>query len=417
MGKGTRILAQGCQADNDTWKTGRNNNDLIIGCSGSGKTRSYVLPNILFGSESMIIGDTKGNLRRQTEDVLKQKGFHIIQLDFTDCFSSYGYNPFDFICFDDKRGCHVEQDIMTVAACIVPVKGYSDPYWELAARFYLESFIAYILECLPREEHSLDFAVRLLAEMGTGRFEKLMEELQEIHPSSFALSRYSLYKNNVRAEKMHESIRGILAEKLSVFAFDGAKAMFHRKERIRFADLGKEKTAVFLTVSDTDRSMDRLVDLFFTQAVHTLCQSADRDYGDSRLAVPVRLLLDDFAAGIHIPDFDKIISVIRSREISVSIILQGISQLESMYGHERAMTIINNCDNCLYLGGQDVETAQYISRRADKWLNTVLDMPLENAWLFTRGEKPKQVKKYDMESKETMDLLCGTEPAWSTDET
>lgn len=399
MGKGTRILAQGCQADNDTWKTGRNNNDLIIGGSGSGKTRSYVLPNILTGDESLIIGDTKGNLRRQTEDVLKQKGFRILHLDFTDCFSSCGYNPFDFIRFDDKRGCHVEQDIMTVAACIVPVRGCSDPYWELAARFYLESFIAYILECLPEKEHSLDFAVRLLAEMGTGRFEKLMEELQEIHPESFAISRYSLYKNNVRAEKMHESIRGILAEKLSVFAFDGAKAMFHRKERIQFAGLGKEKTAVFLTVSDTDRSMDRLVDVFFTQAVHTLCRSADRDYEDSRLPVPVRLMLDDFAAGIHIPDFDKIISVIRSREISVSIILQGISQLESIYGHERAMTIINNCDHCLYLGGQDVETAQYISRRADKWLNTVLDMPLEKAWLFTRGEQPRQVKKYDMESQ------------------
>lgn len=186
----------------------------------------------------------------------------------------------------------------------------------------------------------LDFAVRLLAEMGTGRFEKLMEELQEIHPGSFALSRYNLYKNNVRAEKMHESIRGVLAEKLSVFSFDGAKAMFHQKKRIDFNRLGREKTAVFLTVSDTDRSMDRLADMFFTQAVHTLCQSADRDYEDSKLAVPVRFLLDDFAAGIFIPDFDKIISVIRSREISVSIILQSISQLESMYGHARAMTII-----------------------------------------------------------------------------
>ncbi len=398
MGDGTRILAQGCRINNDTWKTGLNNNDLIIGPSGSGKTRSYVLPNILLGNESMVIADTKGNLKRQTEDVLKRKGFQIIQIDFTDCLYSYGYNPFDFIRYDSSRDCYVEQDILTMAACIVPVKGYSDPYWELAARFYLESFIAYILECLPEQEHSLDFAVRLLAEMGTGRFEKLMEELQEIHPGSFALSRYNLYKNNVRAEKMHESIRGILAEKLSVFSFDGAKAMFHQKKRIDFNRLGREKVAVFLTVSDTDRSMDRLADLFFTQAVHTLCQSADRDYEDSRLAVPVRFLLDDFAAGIFIPDFDKIISVIRSREISVSIILQSISQLESMYGHARAMTIINNCDNCLYLGGQDVETARYISTRADKWINTVLEMPLDEAWLFTRGSKPRQVRKYQMES-------------------
>lgn len=398
MGNGSRILAQGCRISNDTWKTGLNNNDLIIGPSGSGKTRGYVLPNILLGNESMIIGDTKGNLKKQTEDVLKRRGFQIIQIDLTDCLSSYGYNPFDFIRYDSGRDCYAEQDILTMAACIVPVTGCNDPYWELAARFYLESFIAYILECLPEKEHSLDFAVRLLGEMGTGRFEKLMEELQEIHPGSFALSRYNLYKNNVRAEKMHESIRGVLAEKLSVFSFDGAKAMFCRQERIRFDRIGREKTAVFLTVSDTDRSMDRLADLFFTQAVHTLCQSADRDYGDSRLAVPVRFLLDDFAAGIFIPDFDKIISVIRSREISVSIILQSLSQLESMYGHAKAMTIINNCDNCLYLGGQDVETARYISTRADKWVNTILEMPLDEAWLFTRGGRARQVRKYQMES-------------------
>lgn len=129
MGDGTRILAQGCRISNDTWKTGLNNNDLIIGPSGSGKTRSYVLPNILLGNESMIIGNGKGNLKRQTEDVLKRKGFRIIQIDFTDCLSSYGYNPFDFIRYDSSRDCYAEQDILTMAACIVPVKGYSDPYW------------------------------------------------------------------------------------------------------------------------------------------------------------------------------------------------------------------------------------------------------------------------------------------------
>lgn len=108
----------------------------------------------------------------------------------------------------------------------------------------------------------------------------------------------------------------------------------------------------------------------------------------------MRLLLDDFAAGLYIPEFDKIISVIRSREISVSIMLQSISQLESMYGHPGAMTIINNCDNCLYLGGQDVETAKYMSVKANKWVNSILEMPLDKAWLFTRGQKARLVEKY-----------------------
>ena len=119
----------------------------------------------------------------------------------------------------------------------------------------------------------------------------------------------------------------------------------------------------------------------------------------------MRLLIDDFAAGLYIPEFDKIISVIRSREISVSIMLQSISQLESMYGHPGAMTIINNCDNCLYLGGQDVETSRYIavkanktadymSVKANKWVNSILEMPLDKAWLFTRGQKARLVRKY-----------------------
>lgn len=394
MAQGYRILAQDCQMSNDTWKTGLNNNDLIIGVSGSGKTRGYVLPNILLVNESMIIGDTKGNLFKQSEKQLREKGFQVVRIDFTDCKHSCGYNPFDFIRYDAERQCYKEQDILTVAACIVPVKGFSDPYWELAARMYLESFIAYILECLPRKEHSPDYVVRLLIEMGTGRYERLMKELEEINPDSFALQRFQLFKENAKAEKMHESIRGILAEKLSVLAFDGSKAMFHKKKRIDFAKLGREKTAVFFTVSDTDRSMDKLADLFFTQAIHVLCQSADRDYPDNRLAVPVRLLLDDFAAGLYIPEFDKIISVIRSREISVSIMLQSISQLESMYGHPGAMTIINNCDNCLYLGGQDVETAKYMSVKANKWVNSIFEMPLDKAWLFTRGQKARLVEKY-----------------------
>ena len=140
--------------------------------------------------------------------------------------------------------------------------------------------------------------------------------------------------------------------------------------------------------------MDRLTNLFYTQALHELCNSADRDNKDHRLKVPVRLILDDFAANVFIPEFDKIISVIRSREISVSIILQSLSQLESMYGDARAKTILNNCDHCLYLGGQDVDTARYVSIKANKSINSILNLPLEAAWLFERGTQPQQVEKY-----------------------
>ena len=154
--------------------------------------------------------------------------------------------------------------------------------------------------------------------------------------------------------------------------------------------------ALFLTISDTDRSMDRLVNLFFTQAINVLCTTADHSPGH-RLPTPVRFYLDDFAANFTIPDFDKLTSVIRSREISVSVILQSLSQLEAIYGTARAATILNNADHLLYLGGTDVGTAQTISVKANKPTNTILQMPLDKAWLFTRGENPQPVRKYDVQ--------------------
>lgn len=196
---------------------------------------------------------------------------------------------------------------------------------------------------------------------------------------------------------MHESIRGILAEKLSMLSFDDASKMFSKEKRIDFADIGKQKTAVFVAVSDTDRSMDSLANLFYTQAIHFLCDSADREYEDGSLRIPVRLLLDYFATNIYIPDFDKISSMIRSREIYASLLLQSLSQLESLYGHSKAMTIINNCDNLLYLGGQDVETARYIGIKADKPTSAILNMPLSKEWLFTRGQTPQEVERFELE--------------------
>lgn len=406
-----RILAENQTMSNDTWQTGLNNNDLIIGPSGAGKTRGYVKPNILLGNESMIIADTKNTLIEEMKEPLRKMGYQVIHMDFMDILASYGYNPLDFIRYDKKRKCYMEQDIITVAAGLVPIENFKDPFWDQAARMYLESMIGYVLECLPKEEHTLTSVAVLYSEMGTGRFQRLIMELSELNPKSFAVERYNIIRYSQRAERMHASIQGILAEKLSVFTFAGTDALFQKKERIRFAELGRKKTAVFLNISDTDRSMDKLANLFYTQALQTLCDSADKDEKNHRLKVPVRFILDDFAANVCIPDFDRIISVIRSREISVSIILQSISQLESLYGHARAMTILNNCDNCLYLGGQDVETAKYISIKANKSANTILNMPLDEAWLFTRGREPQKVRKFVPESSGAKNFGKGTESA------
>lgn len=216
-------------------------------------------------------------------------------------------------------------------------------------------------------------------------------------PDSFALQRWQMFWTMAAADRTTASVMGILTEKLAPLAFHGTETMFTRTDRIRIADIGRRKTAVFVNVSDTDRSLDRMVSLFYTQVLQELCNQADRA-PDGRLEMPVRLILDDFATNVSIPDFDKIISVIRSREISVSIILQSISQLEDIYGLQKAMTIINNCDSLLYLGGLDVQTASYIAVKADKAASTILNMPLDQAQLFVRGSSPKVVGKYRLET-------------------
>ena len=394
---GYRILAEGQTVSNDTWATGLNNNDVIIGPSGAGKTRGYAIPNILQCTGSMIITDPKGSLRQEVGPVLERSGCKVLELDLADCLASpWGYNPLDFVRYDRQRDAFREQDIMTIAACLVPLSSH-EPFWDMAARMLLEALIGYALECLPDEEHDLYTVSRLLREMGNPCFDKLFAELEQIAPDSFAVRRYKMVHLSKNADKMFSSTQGILAANLSPYSFDGARVLFQNPRKIDFPDLGREKTALFLTVSDTDRALDGLANLFYTQALQSLCAAADKNPGH-RLAVPVRLVLDDFGANACIPDFDKIISVIRSREISVSIILQSLSQLTALYGDARAKTIMNGCDNFLYLGGQDVETAAFVSKKANRPVSDVLAMPLDGAWLFTRGTAPRQVRKFKLES-------------------
>ena len=410
-----RILADGEFRNNDTWCTGLNNNDLIIGPPGAGKTRFYIKPNLLQCQESVIVNDTKGSLLYEVGPDLAARGYHVLSINFADLGSetpgSCGYNPLDYIRYNEKTGRWSEKDILTIASALIPVES-KDPFWDYSAQMYLACMIGYTMECLPPEERNLESVMKLFIYMdydrnaqgatfeNSSKFGQLLHELGQKNPNSFAWRKFCTFRGNATAEKMHESIRGILASNLDVLTFDTAIDMYSRKDRIDFASIGRERTALFLTVSDTDRSLDRLVNLFYTQAFQTLCNSADRDYKNHRLPVSVRFMLDDFAAGTVIPDFDNLTSVIRSREISVSIIIQSLTQLEGLYGKSKATTIMNNCDNCLYLGGQDVNTAYTMAEKMNRPANTILTLPLGSAYLFTRGQPAKQVQKYDLRSHE-----------------
>ena len=390
--EGIHYLAEGHSFDTDTWRSGTNNNVLVIGPTGAGKTRNYVKPNLVNSHESMIILDTKGSLYEELSRDIERSGFTVKVIDFTNLRKGCGYNPLDYIRYDREKGKYSEQDMITLSTCLVPLMSSKDPYWDFAARQYLECLIGYVMEALPTEEHTLESVVKLMSYVGTDIFDKLMYEYCTERLDSMVCKRYNSMKTIRTADKMDASIKGILSTNLDPLCFDEELALYSREEKIDFRTFGTEKTALFLTISDTDRSLDKLADAFMTQALQQLCLCADRS-PCHRLDIPVRLYLDDFANTIYIPDFDKIISVIRSREISVSIMLQSITQLITLYGESCANTIINNCDKMLYLGGQDLTTAGMIAEKANKTKDSILSMDLEDAYLFVRGSRPQKAKK------------------------
>ncbi|MBR0450747.1 MAG: type IV secretory system conjugative DNA transfer family protein [Oscillospiraceae bacterium] len=390
--EGTHYLAEGFSFDTDTWKSGTNNNVMVLGPTGAGKTRNYVKPNVAHSHESMIILDTKGSLYEELAGELERSGFNVKVLDFTNLRKSCGYNPLDYIRYDRDKGRYAEQDMITLCSCLIQSMSSKEPYWDFAARQYLECLIGYVMEALPVEEHTLGTVVKLLYYVGTDVFDKLMYEFCSERPDSMVCKRYSSMKTIRTADKMDASIKGILSTNLDPLCFDDALALYSREEKIDFRTFGTEKTALFLTVSDTDRSLDKLAGAFMTQALQQLCHCADTS-PCHRLEIPVRLYLDDFANTIYIPDFDKIISVIRSREISVSIMLQSVTQLITLYGESCANTIINNCDKLLYLGGQDLTTAGMIAEKANRTKDSILSMDLEDAYLFVRGSRPQKARK------------------------
>lgn len=400
----SRILGKNIYVSNDCRKTGLNNNDLIVGVSGSGKTGGYVIPNIELSNESMIIADTKGNLHRKYAKKLEEDGYVVHLIDFVNLDRSESYNPLDYIKPGiDEDSCR-EQDIITIARAMVPNKTLNDPFWDESARTVVASLISFVKEALPENEQHLESALELFKLLGTPDGERIFREFEAEKPNSFAVKKYNQYKKSFTADRTWACICQFVTEALDLYDLAEAKGLFNKKSSFTFEELGKRKTAVFLNISDTDRAFDKLINVFYTQALHELCAAADKNENGC-LDVPVRIILDDFATNVYIPDFDKIISVIRSRGISVSIILQSISQLQTMYTKPQSQTIINGCDHMLYLGSQDVDTANFVAIKANKTTDNILNMKLNDAYLFSRGELPRMIEKvppYQFRKSEVM---------------
>lgn len=388
---GERMFAQGISVSNNTRETGLNNNDLIIGGTGSGKTGGYIFQSLLNPHGSLIVSDTKGQLCRMFGDYLRCKGYQVRVLDFVRPEKSIAYNPLSYIGYDKRKG-YKEKDIKKLATIIMPKLDSKDPFWERAASRYIAMLIGYVLEALPKSEHTMRSVVTLHEQFMGGKGRKLLQSWAHIHPEKFSSRKYTEMSESYNAEKMWLSIMEFANEALDPFSYVEYDAIFAHAKGVDIEELGKTKTVLFVNSSDNDTSFHVLSNLFYTQALQNLLLAADNKENGS-LDVPVRMILDDFAASPKIEDFDNIISVIRSRNISVSIIIQSISQLWSKYSKDMGSTIINNCDHILYLAGHDPETADYISRYIDKTSNTVLTLPRNSAVLITDGEKPRIVAK------------------------
>ena len=388
--KSRRVLAKDIWVSNDTRETGLNNNDMIIGPACSGKTGGYVVPNLQNLTGSLILSDTKGLLWKKFREPLIEKGYQVAVIDFVNPENSIGYNPLKCIR-KNADGTWCETDIKRLATTLMPKLDSSEPFWEKAGIRYITMLIGYVLEALPEEERTMGSVFNLMS-CEKNKRDMLFTEWRIKNPNSFTTKCYNRIRATSSSERMWGSILEFCSEALDPFGYRELRQIFEQKECFDIESLGRQKTVLFLTTSDNDPTFHVLCDVFYTQAMNLLLDMADRTE-DGRLPVPVRMILDDFGAASRIPNFENLISIIRSRDISVSIILQSYSQLINMYETANAETIMNNCDHILYLGGKDLRTASLIGNHANLTMNSVLTLPKDEAILITNGEKARTVKK------------------------
>lgn len=380
----------------DCYKTKLNNNALIVGASGTGKTRSIVIPNLLQAAGSYIVCDPKGTLYKEYGEYMKSQGYVVKYLDFIHPEQSDHYNPFHYI--------HTTQDVIKMADMLTMTDRAfrNDPFWDDAASLAIAALIAYLKFHRPKNEQTFEILNYLLSSAKAEEnynsgsqtvLDLIFERLKLDSPDCWAVKQYE--KARVAADKTWNSILISLTAKTRNFDTEELNQMM-RNDTIDIRSIGKRKTVLFVVVSDSDRSMDMLVNLFFSQAMNELCAYADEECEDYRLPVPVRFILDDFATNCKIDQFPRMISSIRSRGISVMLMIQAEAQLEQGYGSDR-LTIISNCDTYCYLGGTDLETARNIAERVDEPLKKILYMPVGYAWVFRRGRQPELRKTFDLE--------------------
>ena len=346
-------------------KNARNKNVLVVGGSGSGKTRFWLKPNLLQCHSSYVVTDPKGSIVIECGNALLQKGYKLKIFNTINFSKSMKYNPMAYI--------HSEKDILKlVTALMTNTKGEGqggDPFWDKAERLLLVSLIAYLHYEAPVEEQNFATLLEMLNTMQVSEDDEtyhnpvdlLFEDLGKKKPKSFAVRQYKLYK--LAAGKTAKSILISCGARLAPFDIQEVRDATMYDE-LELDKLGDRKTALFLIMSDTDSTFNFLISMIYTQLFNLLCDKADDVYG-GKLPIHVRCLIDECANIGQIPNLEKLVATIRSREISACLVLQARSQLKAIY-KDNADTIVGNMDSQIFLGGSEPTTLKDLSEMLGK---------------------------------------------------
>lgn len=415
----------------------RNLNTIVIGGSGAGKTRFYCKPNIMQCNTSFVVLDPKGEILRSEGYMLEKEGYVIKVIDLIDMSKSHGYNPFHYIQSD--------KDILKLITNLIrnttPKGSQSmDPFWEKSETALLEALMLYLYHYAPEDEQNFTMVMEMLTyaevkeddEEYESPLDELFHHLERSDPDSLALKQYQIYKQ--AAGKTAKSILISVGVRLAAFNLD-SMASLTRFDELELDKIGERKTALFAVIPDNDSTFNFLVGMLYTQLFQMLYYQADYVYG-GELPIPVHFLMDEFA-NVALPDeFDKLLSTMRSRQIFVSIILQNLAQIKTLF-KDSWESIVGNCDELYYLGGNEQSTHKFISeylgketldtntfgkstghsgsystnyQQTGRELLTSDEVRLLNndyGLIFIRGERPIMDKKYDLlkhpKIKETAD--------------
>ena len=371
-----------------------------------------MIPNILAAFWSYVISDPKGTLYKSYRRYLRQCGYNVIHLDLIHPERSDGYNPLAFV--------KTSEDMLTFAHQLVysgNVRGHSsyDPFWDRSTELIIIAIGAYLLETCGDKTPTIADMITLTRlidadEMENHRtcpLDRKFEAhnhryMQEHGEESWAYSQWQKVK--MAPPRTMNTIIVTMTVLFNMFDTKDMRSLLCRND-IDFARIGQEKTAIFVEVSDTDRSKDVIANLFYSQAMTILCDTAN-SFRDNALPIPVRFYLDDFGTNARIAGFENMISNIRSRGISAVIALQSLAQLSVAYDLN-AQTIVDNCDTLIYMGGRDKSTVELISRMSNKPFNRIMEMPIGMHYKIQRGKCAEYCRTVDLSEYDLSFLESG----------